>query len=114
MTHSVWEVKECRAWLGNWLSWEASCLQSSYSRDSLWLLLSLISEYPTYLHTHRYKKKNEMGAKYTDFGASQELLGVKNQPANVGNVRNMGSIPGWGGSPGGGHGNPLVFSSIVT
>ena len=55
-----------------------------------------------------------MGAKYTDFEASQELLGVKNQPANAGNVRNMGSIPGWGGSPGGGHGNPLVFSSIVT
>ena len=44
-----------------------------------------------------YKKENEMGTKYTDFGASQEVLGVKNQTANAGNVRNMGSIPGWGG-----------------
>ena len=49
-----------------------------------------------------------MGAKYTDFGASQQLLGVKNQPANAGNVRNMGSVPGWGGSPGGGHGTSIL------
>ena len=32
---------------------------------------------------------------------------VKNLPANAGDVRNMGSIPGSGRSPGGGHGNPL-------
>ena len=37
---------------------------------------------------------------------------VKNPPANVGNVRDekvMASIPGSGRSPGGRHGNPLVF-----
>ena len=32
---------------------------------------------------------------------------VKNLPANAGDVRDVGSIPGWGRSPGGGHGNPL-------
>ena len=32
---------------------------------------------------------------------------VKNPPASVGNVRDSGSIPGLGRSPGGGHGNPL-------
>ena len=32
---------------------------------------------------------------------------VKNLPANTGNIRDVGSIPGLGRSPGGGHGNPL-------
>ena len=38
------------------------------------------------------------------------MLVVKNPPANVENVRDMGSIPEWGRSPGGGHGNPLQYS----
>ena len=33
-------------------------------------------------------------------------LVVKNAPASAGDVRDMGSIPGSGRSPGGGHGNP--------
>ena len=40
-------------------------------------------------------------------GASQVALLVKNLSANAGNIRDLGSIPGSGGSPGGGHGNPL-------
>ena len=32
---------------------------------------------------------------------------VKSPPASVGDIRDMGSIPGLGRSPGGGHGNPL-------
>ena len=32
---------------------------------------------------------------------------VKNMPANAGDTRDMGSIPGLGRSPGGGNGNPL-------
>ena len=47
---------------------------------------------------------------YPRFRASQEVLVVKNLPANVGDVRTMGSIPGLGGSPGGGHGNSLRYS----
>ena len=40
-------------------------------------------------------------------GASQVVLVVKNPPASVGDVlRDTGSIPGLGRSPGGGHGNP--------
>ena len=31
---------------------------------------------------------------------------VKNPSANTGNIRDLGSIPGWGNSPGGGHGQP--------
>ena len=44
------------------------------------------------------------------FGASQVVL--KNPPANTGDVRDPGSIPGWGRSPGGGHGNPLQCSCL--
>ena len=34
---------------------------------------------------------------------------VKNPPANAGEQRDSGSIPGSGRSPGGGHGNPLQY-----
>ena len=37
---------------------------------------------------------------------------VKNPPANAGDVRDPGSIPGSGRSPGGGHGNPLQYSCL--
>ena len=37
---------------------------------------------------------------------------VKNPPANAGDVRNAGSIPGLGRSPGGEHGNPLQYSCL--
>ena len=37
---------------------------------------------------------------------------VKNPPANAGDLRDMGSIPGSGRSPGGGHGNTLQYSFL--
>ena len=37
---------------------------------------------------------------------------VKNPPANAGDVRNAGLIPGSGRSPGGGHGNPPQYSRL--
>ena len=37
---------------------------------------------------------------------------VKNWPANAGNARDMGSIPGLGRSPGEGNGNPLQYSCL--
>ena len=36
----------------------------------------------------------------------------KNQPANAGDKGDVGSVPGWGRSPGGRHGNPLQCSSL--
>ena len=33
----------------------------------------------------------------------------KNPPANAGDTGDLGSIPGLGRSPGGGHGNPLQY-----
>ena len=37
---------------------------------------------------------------------------VKNPPANIGDVRDMGLIPGSGRSPGEGNGNPLQCSGL--
>ena len=39
-------------------------------------------------------------------------LVVKNLPANAGDIRDAGLIPGSGRSPGGGHGNPLQYSWV--
>jgi len=47
-----------------------------------------------------------------DLGASQVVLVVKNPPANAGDIRDEGSIPGWERSPGGGHGNPFQYSCL--
>ena len=39
-------------------------------------------------------------------------LVVKDLPANTGDIRDVGSIPGSGRSSGGGHSNPLQYSSL--
>ena len=39
-------------------------------------------------------------------------LVVKNPPANVGELRAVGPIPGLQRNPGGGHGNPLQYSCL--
>ena len=39
-------------------------------------------------------------------------LVVRNLPANAGDSRDVGSIPGSGRSPGGGHSNPLQYSCL--
>ena len=43
---------------------------------------------------------------------SQLVLVVKKPSANVGDIRDAGSLPGSGRSPGGGHGNPLQYSCL--
>ena len=66
---------------------------------SFYFLLSKDSLYLLILNTH---------IKW----ACQLLLVVKNSPANAGDLRGMGLIPGWGRSIGGGHGNPLQYSCL--
>ena len=44
--------------------------------------------------------------------ASQVALMVKKPPANAGDIRDAGSIPGLGRSPGEGNGNPLQYSYL--
>ena len=48
-------------------------------------------------------------------GQPQSSLGVlvvKNQPANTGNARDVGLIPGSGRCPGEAKGNPLLYSCL--
>ena len=40
------------------------------------------------------------------------VLVVKNMSANAGDISEVGSIPGLGKSPEGGHGNPLQYSCL--
>ena len=40
------------------------------------------------------------------------VLVVKNPPANAGDMRDAGSIPGSGKSPGEGHRNPLQYACL--
>ena len=46
-------------------------------------------------------------------GASPVALVVKNLPANAGDMRDAGLIPGSGRSPRGGHGSPLHCSFLI-
>ena len=46
------------------------------------------------------------------WGASLVALVVKYLPANAGDIRDTGSIPGLGRPPGDGHGNPLQYSCL--
>ena len=46
------------------------------------------------------------------YGASQVVLVVKNSRAKEREARDVGSIPGSGTSPEGGHGNPLQYSCL--
>ena len=58
--------------------------------------LSKLIQYPL---THRY-------------WASQVALVVNNPPANAGDIKDTGWVPGSGRSPGGGRGNPLQYSCL--
>ena len=49
---------------------------------------------------------------YSSSGTSQVALVLKNPLFNAEDIRDMGSIPGSGRSPGGGHDNPLQYSCL--
>ena len=53
-----------------------------------------------------------MVAKHLHDGASQVARVVKNLPANLGDTREVGSVPGSGRSSGEGNGNPLQYSGL--
>ena len=56
--------------------------------------------------------KNDNKPNFMIIMVSQLALVVKNSTANVGDARDMGSIPGSGRYPGGGHSNPLQYSCL--
>ena len=72
---------------------------------------SLISRHKRHffpIYPAKWGSKNHLVWFTPPTGASQVWV-VKNPPANAGEV---GSIPGSGRSPGGGHGNPLQYSCL--
>ena len=54
---------------------------------------------------------HSVGRDWSDLVAAAAAV-IKNPPANAGDVRNMGSIPGLGRPPGGEHGNPLQYCCL--
>ena len=59
-------------------------------------VIKTVNIYPSYLlHANQW--------------ASQVVLVVENPPANAGDIRDAGSIPGWGRSPGGGQPTPVFL-----
>ena len=61
----------------------------------------------THVHTHAHTPKPEHF--YTCWSGLPRWK--KNPPANAGD-KDTGSVPGWGRSPGGGHGNPPQYSCL--
>ena len=57
------------------------------------------------------QKELVISSEWFSGGASQVVLVVKNSPANA-DIRDVGSIPGSGRSPGGEHGNALQYSCL--
>ena len=61
---------------------------------------------------HKQVPNVKLASKHRNIRASQAALVVKNQPENVGDITAVGSIPGSGRPPGGGHGNPAQYSCL--
>ena len=61
---------------------------------------------------HRENREINWKGKKNEHWASQVALVVKNSHASEEDVRDMGSIPGLGRSPGGRHGKPLHYSCL--
>ena len=74
------------------------------------MMNSLLSEPPG--KPDRYENSKKISTSYPNGRASQVVPVVKNPPANAGDIRDTGSIPGSGRSPGEGNGNPLLYSCL--
>ena len=92
------------------LGWLAKAGLTSWEAQTPGTCQSASGTHSPMIHTaplpQEFKRKGE------SFRASQVALVVKNLPANAGDTRFTGSIPGSGRSPGGGHGNPLQYSCL--
>jgi len=83
-----------------------SCLENPRDGRAWWAAVYGVAQSRTWL-TWLSSSSSSINIRW----ASQVALVVKNLPANAGDVRNMGSIPGLGRSPGE-HGNPLQYSCL--
>ena len=86
------------------ISWGGSLLRMKWSNKSLLPSVQMLLFLSVFLLL--------FAPRWPFFWASQVALVVKNPPANAGDIRDVGSIPGLGRSPGGGHSNPLRYSCL--
>ena len=90
---------------GNGNPLQYSCLENPMDREAWWATVHGVARVGHNLATKppppHVKKR-----------ASQVVLVIKNPPTNAGDIRDLGSIPGMGRSPGEGDGNPLQFSCL--
>ena len=75
------------------------------------VLISAIQKNDSYIHTDTHTHIHTHTHIYI-YTASQVALVLKNLPVNAGDIRDAGSIPQSGRSPGGGPGNPLQYSFL--
>ena len=66
---------------------------------------------PAKLECSTFKPNKQKEPYPIEEGAYQVVLGVKNLPANAGDLRDVGLIPGSGRSPEG-NGSPLQYSCL--
>ena len=107
MTRSLWDpISETRDWTQ---ALNSECLLSQP------LDHQGISSYPFLLSSFKPSRRQwntvstSKTSSYHLLGASQVTLQLKNPPANAGDLRDLGSIPGLGKSPSEGNGNPLQY-----
>ena len=91
---------------GNGTPLQCSCLENPRDGGAWWAAVYGVTQSRT-----RLKQLSSSSSKLL-LRASQVALVVKDLPANAGDARDTGSIPGLGRSPGGRYGNPLQFSCL--
>ena len=106
-----------KRWLFNWLLSSVSsfsCLSPGSSHIFLPEFLDTFISSLThpYVHHPSIYSVTSLHSCYEPIRASQLVLVIKNLPANAGDRKDAGSIPGLGGSSGVGHGNPLQYSCL--
>ena len=92
-------------------SWNLPCI-SAVDVKYIWLFEKLGCSWSPDIHNRLVRFSASLMYSELLLRASQVALVVKNLPANAGDARDAGSVPGLGRSPGGGHGNPLQFSCL--
>ena len=92
-----------RSWGGgNGKAFQYSCLENPMDGESWKATVHRITKNRTQLKCISTHKA---------IWASQVALVIKNLPTNTGDLRDTGSVPVSGRSPGGGNGNPLQYLS---
>ena len=91
---------------GNGNPLQCSCLENPRDGGAWWAAVYGVAQSRT-----RLKRLSSSGSSMLG-EALQVALVVKNLPASAGDIRDLGSIPGLGRSPGEGHDNPLQYSCL--